>query len=197
MPRHVLRTLHDAPHKQRVVIYRREDGSFGFQNERFAVEEQCWIPRGAFSAAHCDTLESAEREARGRVPWLRTAGPAPLDASSELRPPRELVAILEVHYNPATGLMVIPALPEDANYDAVYRSATSVRWNEAARALHMIPRADRSERSPLDAWRCICEAVASEYGDELVLTPHTVYRGLPAADEAAVRACRSAANPRS
>ena len=67
-----VRTITDAPGLRRVVIYRREAGSFGFEEQRFstAPEERCWLPVGRHSEAICLTEEIAIREARGRVSWL-------------------------------------------------------------------------------------------------------------------------------
>jgi len=59
--------------KQKVRFFRRHDGSFGFESLRFSEEplEGCWIPHGRFSECFAPSLEAAEREARGRVDWLR------------------------------------------------------------------------------------------------------------------------------
>ena len=59
--------------KRKVRIFRREDRSFGFEALRFSDEplEMCWIPDGRFSACVAESQEVAEREARGRVDWLR------------------------------------------------------------------------------------------------------------------------------
>lgn len=62
--------------KWKVRIFRREDGSFGFESLRLSEEplEMCWIPHGRFSECFAPTAEIAEREARGRVDWLRDVG---------------------------------------------------------------------------------------------------------------------------
>lgn len=67
-----VQTIYDDAKKRRVVILQREDGSFGFEEQRFAAEpqEQAWIPVGRYSASHCDTEARALVEARGRVAWL-------------------------------------------------------------------------------------------------------------------------------
>lgn len=58
---------------RKVVIVRRDDGTFGFEALRFSNDplEICWIPTGRFSECITDSVESAECEARGRVEWLR------------------------------------------------------------------------------------------------------------------------------
>lgn len=65
-----IQTLYDEPKKRRVVIFEREDGSFGFEHQRFSEEplEMAWIPFG--QDCRCDTPERALAEARGRVAWL-------------------------------------------------------------------------------------------------------------------------------
>jgi hypothetical protein len=66
---------------RKVQIFRRDDGSFGFESWRFSDEplEGCWIPDGRYAEHVAPTQEIAEREARSRVDWLREAG------SDELR----------------------------------------------------------------------------------------------------------------
>jgi len=184
MPRHIIRTVYDASQPQRVIVFRRDDGSFGFENQRFVEDQECWIPHGKFSESFCETLELAEREARERVPWLRVAKPAPEFASTEPSGPLRPIAVREISFDPAAGVRIVPELPAAQNYDAVYRAALSVRWNSAARTLYMVPRADRT---PLEAYQRIGEALASEYHDELVLTPLTVWRDLSPEDQAAIR----------
>ena len=65
-----IQTLYDDAKKRRVVIFEREDGSFGFEHQRFSEEplEMAWIPYE--QDCRCDTPERALAEARGRVAWL-------------------------------------------------------------------------------------------------------------------------------
>jgi hypothetical protein len=58
---------------RRVHIVRRDDGTFGFVEERFSDDEleRCWLMLGwRRSQPICDTFETALREAEGRVGWL-------------------------------------------------------------------------------------------------------------------------------
>ena len=59
--------------KRKVEIFRREDGSYGFEVLRFsdAPTELSWIPYGRFSECFVPDEQTAESEARGRVDWLR------------------------------------------------------------------------------------------------------------------------------
>ena len=59
--------------KRKVQIFRRHDGSFGFESLRFSEEplETAWIPHGRFSECIAPSSEVAGREARGRIDWLR------------------------------------------------------------------------------------------------------------------------------
>jgi hypothetical protein len=86
-----LETIYDDSRKRRVIVFQRDDGSFGFDEERFSDEplEMAWLPYGP--DCRCDSAERALSEAHGRVPWLaevtdrtpnpalhRTAGPCPI-----------------------------------------------------------------------------------------------------------------------
>jgi hypothetical protein len=69
MTRREIKTIYDPTRMRRVIILRRADGSFGFEDQRFC-DEQCWIPYGHYSESFCDTAERAESEASLRVSWL-------------------------------------------------------------------------------------------------------------------------------
>lgn len=68
----IIERIFDVSGSRRVLIFQREDGSFGFDEERFSREplEMSWIPRGYDS--RCDTRERALSEAMGRVEWLES-----------------------------------------------------------------------------------------------------------------------------
>jgi hypothetical protein len=67
-----VQTITGETEKRRVIVFRRDDGSFGFDEERFSDEplEMAWIPFGRYSVCRCDTVERALVEARSRVAWL-------------------------------------------------------------------------------------------------------------------------------
>jgi hypothetical protein len=69
-----VQTLYDDAKKRRVVVMRNEDGSFGFEEQRFSDEprEMAWIPVGVAPRpnCHCDTAERAAQEAHARITWL-------------------------------------------------------------------------------------------------------------------------------
>jgi hypothetical protein len=69
----VVRELVASDGMRKVVLYRRDDGTFGFESLRFSEDslEKCWIPHGRFSECIASSADIAEREARGRVEWLR------------------------------------------------------------------------------------------------------------------------------
>ena len=54
----------------KVEVFQRADGTFGSEELKFWQEEQAWIPQGKYSIAIIDSLESAIKEAKGRVEWL-------------------------------------------------------------------------------------------------------------------------------
>jgi hypothetical protein len=64
------KSIYDEPHERRVIIFRRDGGSFGFEDQHYC-DEQCWIPTGRYSESFCDSAEGAENEARSRVRWLQ------------------------------------------------------------------------------------------------------------------------------
>ena len=72
MTHRIVETLVHAGGTLRVIILQRDDGSFGFEDEKFSDDprEQCWITRGRYSESFCDSAERAVEEARGRVDWL-------------------------------------------------------------------------------------------------------------------------------
>lgn len=71
----VIKEIIDTTGKRKVEIFKRNDGSFGFESWQFSDEplENCWIPYGYGRSSACFAAdqEIAEREARGRVDWLR------------------------------------------------------------------------------------------------------------------------------
>jgi hypothetical protein len=79
MPDTVLRTIVDSTGKRRVLIVRRDNGAYGFEEERWSDDplEHCWTPSGKYSFSICATEEIAMREAAGRVGWLAAVVPKP------------------------------------------------------------------------------------------------------------------------
>ena len=57
----------------KVHIFRRETGTFGFDQWLFSDEpgEHCWVPHGRFSECVAPDAQTAEQEARDRIEWLR------------------------------------------------------------------------------------------------------------------------------
>jgi len=71
-------TIYDQTKVRRVIVFARDDGSFGFQEERFSDDpmENAWLPFGRYSITRCDTAARALAEARARISWLGHAQPA-------------------------------------------------------------------------------------------------------------------------
>lgn len=69
----VVEVIYSPRRNSKIEIFRRENGTYGFAELRFAGEEKCWIPFGRYSEAVVDSVETAIREARGRVSWLDAA----------------------------------------------------------------------------------------------------------------------------
>lgn len=97
MSREIAKTIYSKDGSRRVVLFRRPDGTFGFEDQKYSTEpnERCWIPFGRYSESRTISAEDALREATGRIAWLaeeRTGGskyrlhehktgPAPLEIS--------------------------------------------------------------------------------------------------------------------
>lgn len=64
------KVIQRADGQRKVELFRRRDGSFGFEEMKWSENENCWIPFGRYSECFADDLEIAESEARGRVQWV-------------------------------------------------------------------------------------------------------------------------------
>ena len=71
MEEEVVKTVHHPDGDRKVEIFRRADGSFGFEAWKFLKDENAWAITGPHSISFIETLERAEREARERVSWLK------------------------------------------------------------------------------------------------------------------------------
>jgi hypothetical protein len=70
----VVKTFLSLDGQRRVEIVRRHDGFFSFEEDQWTSEfgNSYWVPathHGVVSI--CDSAETAEREARARIDWLR------------------------------------------------------------------------------------------------------------------------------
>ena len=68
-----MRVLLHPDGKRRVLIVNRGAGRFGYEEQRFSEDEyeRCWVPVRQHHLAICDSPETAEREARACIEWLR------------------------------------------------------------------------------------------------------------------------------
>jgi len=73
MTRKLVECIADETGRFRVIIFQREDGSFGFEDQTFSDEptEQCWISRRRHSESFCDSARRAVKEAHQRVDGLK------------------------------------------------------------------------------------------------------------------------------
>ncbi len=55
----------------RVVIYRRSDGFFDFEEAKFWDEENSWASLKKATATVADTFDRALEEVKGRVAWVK------------------------------------------------------------------------------------------------------------------------------
>jgi len=68
-----IKEIYDDDRDQRVVISRRDSGTFYYFEERFSTDpyEMCWIPRSQHLTGFYESAERAESEARSNVDWLQ------------------------------------------------------------------------------------------------------------------------------
>jgi hypothetical protein len=86
----------------------------------------------------------------------------------------------------STGRLRIRATPSRwPGYDEIYRAALSVRWDIATGELVML---EVRGFTPSDELKQIRKAVSQEYGDQLMLSPATVYTDVPTHVVTALRA---------
>ncbi len=70
----ILKILTHPDGKRRVLILRRESGVLGFEEEYWSELplELCWCHQSQGSFGLLESVDTAEREARGRITWLAT-----------------------------------------------------------------------------------------------------------------------------
>ncbi len=72
----VIQSINAAGESRCVDVFRRPDGTFGFEEYRRDVEDaRGWFPVGFFGERVFDSAEAALEEARQRVSWLPEALP--------------------------------------------------------------------------------------------------------------------------
>ena len=71
-----VREIEDITQKRKVIFYRRPDGTYFFEEWYFSEEplEMSWIPRPLAGIGIYDSIETALREAKGRIAWLQQIG---------------------------------------------------------------------------------------------------------------------------
>ncbi len=70
----VLKSINNPGESRCVDIFRRPDGSFGFEEFRRDAEDPGgWYPIGFFGDRAFDSEAAALREARLKIPWLTDA----------------------------------------------------------------------------------------------------------------------------
>ena len=73
----IIQTQISVDGTRRVDIFRRRNGTYGFEESYWHPRDRCWIPIGPQSDSFTDSLETALREAQGRVSWLGEGHPGP------------------------------------------------------------------------------------------------------------------------
>ncbi|HKR59373.1 MAG TPA: hypothetical protein VJS64_06530 [Pyrinomonadaceae bacterium] len=70
----VRKTLIKLDGSRKAEIFERADGTFGFEEFAFAIQEGAWIPHGRYSVAIIDSFDHAVSEATDRIAWLSDEG---------------------------------------------------------------------------------------------------------------------------
>jgi hypothetical protein len=66
----IVKTIVHPEGSRKVEVFRRPDGTFGFEEWHWLEDESCWCPFGKYSAPIIDTLGHALEEVKGRIPWV-------------------------------------------------------------------------------------------------------------------------------
>jgi hypothetical protein len=66
----IVKTIVHPDGTRKVEVFRRPDGSFGFEEWHWQVGENCWCPFGKYSIAFVDTVEHVLQEIKGRIAWV-------------------------------------------------------------------------------------------------------------------------------
>lgn len=68
----ILKTTYSIDQSKRVSFIQGSNGHFSFEEEYFSEEprEKCWLPI-SHPPCICDSLDTAIREAKNRICWLK------------------------------------------------------------------------------------------------------------------------------
>ena len=66
----VVKSIEHTNGDHKVEIFRRDNGSFGFEVLKWADLEQTWMAHGRYSACITESAADAEQQARARIDWL-------------------------------------------------------------------------------------------------------------------------------
>jgi hypothetical protein len=70
----IFNTVESTDGKRRLLVYRRDDGLFGFREEEQVPDRRgnvCWTPNATIFAGIFETEISALQEARSQLPWFK------------------------------------------------------------------------------------------------------------------------------
>jgi len=66
----ILKTIVHPEGNRKVEVFQRPDGTFGFEEWHWLVDEKCWCPLGKRSVSVIDTMDHTLDEIKGRIPWV-------------------------------------------------------------------------------------------------------------------------------
>lgn len=83
--------------------------------------------------------------------------------------------IAQVSIDESLRLQITPESPPTMSYEQIYRVAMSVRWDQDRRSFYAVA----PDLDYVLSYKQILAAVASEYGEQLILTANTVWSNVP------------------
>lgn len=66
----IVRSIASPDEKRRLEIFKRSNGTYGFEDMKNGEEESGWFPVGSYSIGIFSSEEEALNEAKERVQWL-------------------------------------------------------------------------------------------------------------------------------
>lgn len=67
----ITKIINSGDGQNKVEIYKRSEGTFGFEVYAFGKEEDCWFSTGRYSYGIFSSEKDAEVEVRTRIEWAK------------------------------------------------------------------------------------------------------------------------------
>ncbi|HEY7403145.1 MAG TPA: hypothetical protein VIB39_06460 [Candidatus Angelobacter sp.] len=66
----IIQTITHPDGRRKVEVFRRQNGTYGFEEWQWLEFEECWCPFAKHPISIIDTFEHALEEIKGRIPWI-------------------------------------------------------------------------------------------------------------------------------